>query len=240
MEVVDILGLKFNNVTLLHAVDFAMQKAQSNEKIYVVTPNSEIAHLSLEDNELFNIINNADLVLPDGIGIVYAGKILKTPIKEKVAGVDFARELVKSMAQKKMSLFILGAKPGVAKVALDNLCKSNLGLEFAGVKDGYFTSDEEAVDAINKASTDVVFVCLGAPKQEKFIYNNLEKINAKIICGLGGSVDVFAGTVNRAPDFFVNHGLEWFYRLIKQPTRINRMTRLPLFGLTVLKYKRKN
>lgn len=240
MKFVDILGLKFNNVTLDEAVGFAMQKADANEKIYVVTPNSEIAHLSLEDNELFNIINNADLVLPDGIGIVYAGKILKTPVKEKVAGVDFAKELVKSMAEKNMSLFILGAKPDVAKTALDNLCKDNSGLVFAGVKDGYFTDDDDAIDAINKTSPDVLFVCLGAPKQEKFIYNNLDKINAKIICGLGGSVDVFAGTVNRAPDFFVNHGLEWFYRLLKQPSRAMRMARLPLFGLAVLKHKNKN
>lgn len=237
METVNILGINFNNITLNQATDIAIKCIENDEKGYVVTPNSEIAYLTLEDKELLNILNNAKLVLPDGIGIIYAGKILKSPLKEKVAGIEFSEQLVMKMAKTNKSLFILGGKPDIAKLACENLSKKYNGLKIAGYKDGYFKDDDEAIMEINAQNVDVLFVCLGAPRQEKFIYKNLDKINAKIICGVGGSADVFSGQSKRAPDIFIKLGLEWFYRLIKEPFRAKRMLKLPLFILEVIKSK---
>ncbi|MFI3115006.1 MAG: WecB/TagA/CpsF family glycosyltransferase [Clostridia bacterium] len=236
MERIDILGINFDNITLNQAVKTALEYIENDEKGYVVTPNSEIVHMCMEDEALKNIVNRANLILPDGIGIIYAGKILKTPLKGKVAGVEFSETLVAKMEDK--SLFILGGKPDVARKACENLSSKYKKLRIAGYKDGYFKNDEEALDEINKQEVDVLFVCLGVPKQEKFIYDNLEKINAKVICAIGGSADVFAGEVKRAPKIFIKLGLEWFYRLLKQPSRIGRMIRLPLFIIEVFKYKK--
>lgn len=239
METVNILGINFSNVKVDEAVKIAINCIENNEKGYIVTPNSEIAYMTLEDKKLLDIINNAKLVLPDGIGIIHAGKILKTPLKEKVAGVVFSEKLVEQMAKKSMSLYILGAKPSIAKKACENLAKKYEGLKIAGYMDGYFKDEQEAFCDIQKQKVDVLFVCLGAPKQEKFIYDNLDKLDATIICGIGGSADVFSGEVNRAPDIFVKLGLEWFYRLLKQPSRIGRMMRLPLFLIEIFKDKKR-
>ena len=135
-----------------------------------------------------------------------------------------------------MRLYLLGAKPGVAEKAGANLCAKYPGLVLAGTHDGYFSDPQEVVDSINAAGgADVVFVCLGAPKQEKFIADNMDDIHSTLFCGLGGSLDVFAGVAKRAPDIFIKLGLEWFYRLLKQPSRIGRMMKLPKFLLIVIR-----
>ncbi len=238
MEKINILGTKFNNVTTKEAVLFSIDKIKSRERMYVVTPNAEISYEALHDSNLQNILNNADLVLADGIGVVLASKILKTPLKQKVAGVEYAEMLVSEMAKEQMSLYILGGKPGVAELALENLMKKYKGLIKAGAADGYFKDASEAVSKINKANADVLFVCLGAPKQENFISANLSNLNVKLMCGIGGSADVFAGTAKRAPKIFIKLGLEWFYRLIKTPSRAGRMIRLPKYIIEVFKWKR--
>ena len=167
------------------------------------------------------VVNHATLVLPDGIGIIYAAKILGEKLHGKVAGVEFAESLVAAMAKENMRLYLLGAKPGVAEKAGANLCAKYPGLVLAGTHDGYFSDPQEVVDSINAAGgADVVFVCLGAPKQEKFIADNMDDIHSTLFCGLGGSLDVFAGVAKRAPDIFIKLGLEWFYRLLTaQPYR---------------------
>ena len=182
------------------------------------------------------VVNHATLVLPDGIGIIYAAKILGEKLHGKVAGIEFAESLVAAMAKENMRLYLLGAKPGVAEKAGANLCAKYPGLVLAGTHDGYFSDPQEVVDSINAAGgADVVFVCLGAPKQEKFIADNMDDIHSTLFCGLGGSLDVFSGVAKRAPDIFIKLGLEWFYRLLKQPSRIGRMMKLPKFLLIVIK-----
>ncbi|MCX7615589.1 MAG: WecB/TagA/CpsF family glycosyltransferase [Clostridiales bacterium] len=235
MEKVRIVGVDFNNISLEDAIHYSMDMLYKGEKGFIVTPNSEIVYECIKNKELCDIIGQASLVLPDGIGIIYASKIYKTPIKSKVAGIDFASKLCENLKCTHFSLFLLGAKPGIAEKAADSLKKQHSGLNICGCKDGYFFNDEDAVTAINQSGADVVFVCLGAPKQEIFIKNNLSKMSAKLLIGLGGSLDVFAGEVRRAPELFIRLGLEWFYRLIKEPKRIGRMMRLPLFLITVAK-----
>lgn len=237
MKTAKILGVEFDNLTLATAVDAAMEQIRAHKKGYVVTPNSEIVYVAQTDTVFRDILNRASLVLPDGIGIIYAAKILGQKLSGKVAGCDFAEALVYQLSQEGRSLFLLGAKPGVAELAAKNLQKKYPGLVIAGTCDGYFKNEADAVKAVNDARPDVLFVCLGAPKQERFMAGHMDELNVTLSCGLGGSVDVFAGTVQRAPEIFIKLGLEWFYRLLKEPKRIGRMMSLPKFMLLVIRTK---
>lgn len=233
-----ILGVRFSAVTLDEAVEAAMARIRAGEKGYVVTPNSEIVYLCRSQPDLTALLNGACLTLPDGVGVVHAARLLHKPVPGKVAGVDFADALMGRMAQEGRSVFFLGAKPGVAEQAARKLCEKYPGLVVKGCRDGYFQDEAEAVAAVNAAGgVDLALVCLGAPKQERFMAAHQSELDATLLCGLGGSLDVFAGTVRRAPDLFIKLGLEWFYRLIKEPKRIGRMMSLPKFMLVVLKTK---
>ena len=235
MNKVSILGVKFDAITKQEAVQRAMEAIRQGKKGYVVTPNSEIVYMARSNPQLKKLLNAATLVLPDGIGIVHAAKILKKPLTEKVAGIEFAADLIAEMEKEGRSLFLFGAKPGVAQKAADNLKKKHPNLIINGCRDGYFKSEEQAVRDINAAGhSDVILVCLGAPKQEIFMNTHIDELNGTLLCGLGGSLDVYAGVVERAPDFYVDHGLEWFYRLKKEPWRAKRMAALPKFLLTVI------
>jgi N-acetylglucosaminyldiphosphoundecaprenol N-acetyl-beta-D-mannosaminyltransferase len=226
---IDVLGVQVDNVTLEEAVAAGSALAAGPGCAYVVTPNSEILYECRKTEGLTDILNGAGLVLPDGIGVVYASRILKRPLKEKVAGVDFAEALVKELSHTGKSLFLLGAKPGIAELAAEKLRERNPGLLIAGTHDGYFQEDGPVIEEIRASGADVVFVGLGAPKQELWMAKNGPATGAKLLAGLGGSLNVFAGVTQRAPDIWVRLGLEWLYRLIKEPWRFKRMCRLPLF-----------
>lgn len=236
MKTADIMGVRFHAMTLNETVDYAMNRIHTKKKGYIVTPNPEIVYLTLDDPAFRNIVNGAALVLPDGIGIIYAAKILGQSLAGRVTGIDFSDLLMHRMAQEQLRLFLLGAKPGVAEQAAERLQKKHPGLVISGCHDGYFQDEQDAVNAVNAAGgADVVFVCLGAPKQERFMANCIDKLNATLLCGLGGSLDVFAGTVKRAPAIFSRLGLEWLYRLMKEPWRFKRMLKLPLFLLLAIR-----
>lgn len=226
---VEILGVGFDNVTMDQAVAEGVRLADTEGAHYVVTPNPEIVEACREDQEALEAVNGADLVLADGIGVVYGAKILGTPLKERVPGIEFAQHLMGRMAQNGKSLFLLGAKPGVAEKAAERLQSQYPGLRVAGVHDGYFQEDGPVLEAIRASGADVVFVCLGAPKQEKWMRRNGEATGAHLLVGLGGCLDVFSGEVRRAPEAFQKMGLEWLYRLAKNPSRVGRMMKLPLF-----------
>ena len=164
---VDVLGVGFDNFTMDQAVAEACRLMASREGRYVVTPNPEIVELCREDEELRDIVNAADLVLPDGIGIIYGAKILGTPLRQRLPGVDFAGHLMERMAREGQTLFLLGAKPGVADRAREALEKRYPGLTIVGTHDGYFQDDAPVVEMIRRSGAQVVFVCLGAPKQER-------------------------------------------------------------------------
>lgn len=238
MDRISILGVQFDAITKAEAVQRAMGNIRQGKKGYIVTPNSEIVYRAHNDAQLKKLLNAAALVLPDGIGVIHAAKILKKPLAEKVAGIEFAEALIAEMAKEGRSLFLFGAKPGVAEKAADNLKKKYPGIVITGCRNGYFQDDAAVVQDINAAGhSDVILVCLGAPKQEFFMHTHLNELNGTLLCGLGGSLDVYAGVAERAPDFYVDHGLEWFYRLKKEPWRAKRMMALPKFLLTVVKSK---
>lgn len=231
----DVMGLQFDNVTMDEALTRADAFLSGDKTVCVVTPNAEIAYEALHDASLRKLLNSADLMLPDGAGVVLASKLLKTPLKEKVAGVDFAAGLLKLLAKNQQSVFLLGAKPGVAETAAEKMVQMMPGLRIAGLHDGYFTDEAPIIAQINESGADVLFVCLGSPKQELFMQRYRQALGVKIMIGLGGSLDAFAGTVKRAPQWMIRMNLEWLYRLIKEPKRFGRMLRLPKYLFAVMK-----
>ena len=223
------MGVQFDNVTMDEALEQAKQILAGDRAAYVVTPNAEIVYEAMGDECLRTLVNGADLVLPDGAGVVLASKILKKPLKEKVAGVDFADNLLALLARTGGSVYLLGSKPGIAELAAEKMLDKHPGLTIAGMADGYFKEEGPVIEKINAVRPDVLFVCLGAPKQEKFMAAHQQELQVKLMAGLGGSLDSFAGTVKRAPKWMINLSLEWLYRLIKEPKRFKRMLRLPKF-----------
>lgn len=224
----NILGVNIDNLTLEEAVTAGCALLEQDGSHYVVTPNPEFL-LTAKKNEAFqNVLNAADLSLPDGIGVIYAAKLLGRPLKGRAPGIEFAQGLMEHLAQRGKKLFLLGAKPGVAEQAAENLCKTYPGLTICGVHDGYFKDDAPVIEKIKASEADVVFVCLGAPKQELWMAKNGPNTGAALLVGLGGCLDVFAGNVQRAPELWQKAGMEWLYRLIKEPSRFGRMARLPL------------
>lgn len=236
---IDVLGIGFDNVTVEEAVAAGMELLRGETVSYVVTPNPEIVEVCRRDPAAMDAVCGASLVLPDGIGVVKGAAILGTPLKGRAPGIEFAAGLMERMAKSGHSLFLLGAKPGVAEMAAEKLVEKYPGLRIAGTHDGYFKEDASVVEKIAASGADCVFVCLGAPKQEFWMKRNGSATGAKLLCGLGGSLDVFAGVVERAPKFWCDHGLEWFYRLCREPKRIGRMMKLPLFLLHVYQEKGK-
>lgn len=232
---VNILGVKVNKITMQQAVEKA-ETFFDGKPHTIVTPNPEIILECKKDEELKNIINSADLVLPDGIGVVIASKFLKNPVPERVPGFDFVCELLKT----NHSFYFFGGKPGVAEKAMENMKQQ--GVNVVGCHHGYFEEDDEIIDDIMDKKPDVLVVCLGAPKQEKWIAKNLEKLNVPVSIGAGGSLDVLAGEVERAPVICRKLCIEWLYRTLKEPKkRLPRIMKLPSFIIDVIfngrKYK---
>ena len=226
---INIMGVDFDSLTLSEAVDRAEALISERRAAYVVTPNPEIVMTCWENPDAMEAVLNADLVLPDGVGIVYGAKILGTPLKGKLPGIDFAAELMRRMASRGGRVYLLGAKPGVAEMAGLRMQEQYPGLIVCGTHDGYFQEDVPIIEEINALQPDLLLVCLGAPKQELWMRRNHPVMKVGLMAGLGGSLDVFAGTVKRAPALFQRLGLEWFYRLIKEPWRFKRMMKLPKF-----------
>ena len=227
-----ILGVRVDKVTKAQALEKFRQLLDGSRCELIVTPNAEIVEKASKTPQLRRIINEeAALVTPDGVGLIYASKLKGDPIEEKVAGIDFARSAIELCAQLGRSVYLLGSKPGVAEAAAANLEKEIPGLKIAGFRDGYFKEEEEAsiVRQINESGADFLCVALGSPKQEYFVIRHRDMLKVKAAAGLGGSLDIWSGQLNRAPAFYIDHGLEWLYRMIQEPKRLKRLPALPVF-----------
>lgn len=225
---INVLGVRFDNVTPEEAVTRGAELMSQPGFHYVVTPNPEFVLAAEKDPEFRAVLNGADLVIPDGIGVVYSAKLLGTPLKSRVPGIEFSAGMLAHMDKVGGRVFLLGAKPGVAELAAANIAKDYPNLTICGTHDGYFKEDEPVVQAVKAAQADLLFVCLGAPRQEKFMAKYGPDMGVKLAMGLGGSLDVYAGVVERAPQSWQKLNLEWAYRLMKEPKRIGRMAKLPL------------
>lgn len=232
-----VMTITFDNITMEEAVGTAMGHIAARSRCRVVTPNAEFALEAKKNPRFLKILNTSQLVLADGISVVLASKIIGDPMQGRVTGVGFAQALAAAMAKEGRSLYLLGAKPGVAEQAAEKLQQTYPGLKIAGTHDGYFKDTAPVVEAINAAKPDALLVCLGAPKQEYFMEDYDGALEVPVMAGLGGSMDVLAGNVKRAPEFYQKHGLEWLYRLVKEPQRWRRMIKLPLYLLDALVWK---
>ncbi len=237
MDRINIHGVKIHNVTMQEAVETVLNWVSGDSIHAVYTPNAEIIMQAQRNPELKNILNEAGLLIPDGAGVILGSKILKTPLKEKVPGIDLVKNLLKASAGKNIGFYILGGKPGVAEMAAVNIMSEFGKVNIRGYAHGYFAPEEEnaLIENINKQKPDILLVALGVPKQEFWIHQNMYRLNCKVCIGVGGSIDIFAGTATLAPEFMRKAGLEWLFRLIREPRRYKRMMDLPRFILLTLK-----
>lgn len=229
-DLVKIQGFDVDTFTFEQAVDWAYSKHGQ-----IVTINPEMISAAQSNPEFADIIKKAELVVADGIGVEIGLKILGYSVK-RIAGIDLGKALIEKFTASGKSVAMIGAKPGVVDSAIVNLTKEYQNLNVVYSHDGYFDNDEDIIESVISANPDLILVALGSPKQEFFIYNIKEKLPNSTLIGLGGSFDVWAGVVERAPKIYQKLGLEWLYRTIKEPKRFKRIfPTLPLFVLKVLK-----
>ncbi|WP_026487450.1 WecB/TagA/CpsF family glycosyltransferase [Caldanaerobius polysaccharolyticus] len=243
-KVVNILGVPVDNIDIKEAVNLIEKFILELDDIrcrVVYTPNPEMIMKAQEDRELKGILNDGDLNIPDGIGVVIASKLLGKPLKCRVAGYDLMMEIIKLCHQKDYSICFLGGQPGVAEQAKNRVEQMYKGIKVTGAYHGYFSPDYEDVilEEINIKAPDVLFVGMGVPKQEKWIHKYKGELYSGVCMAVGGSLDVLAGKVKRAPRAFQVLGLEWLYRLVTQPWRYKRMLALPRFMVQILKERKK-
>lgn len=229
-KLVNILGFGVDSFTFDEALDYAASMSGQ-----IVTINPEMIENAHKNSEFSKVISDAELVVPDGIGIEIGLKILGHRVK-RIPGIELGKALIKNFSQSDKTVAFLGAKPGVIDRAINNLKNEFPKLNVVYSHDGYFEDDNDIIEAIVSASPDLILVALGSPKQEIFSCKLKQKLPNSVMIGLGGSFDVWAGDVKRAPEIYQKLGLEWLYRTIKEPYRIKRIfPTLPLFILRVIK-----
>lgn len=239
---VNLLGVEIDALSMEETVERVAGLIRNYRPFRVMTLNPEYLYQAQFDRELLDLARRADLVTADGEGIVWACRVAGCPVPERVTGIDLMLRLLERASLSGWSVYLLGAAPGVAAAAAERLCRDYPGLRVAGSRHGYFQADEESriVQEIKKTRPDLLFVALGAPKQEIWIDRCLEETGASVAIGVGGSFDVLAGRVRRAPRWVRHLRLEWLARLFRQPSRWRRQMVLPLFAWTVIKkYKLK-
>ncbi|MGI6551825.1 MAG: WecB/TagA/CpsF family glycosyltransferase [Clostridia bacterium] len=238
---VEILGAQIDGLTMEETLQKIESFIQEGTPHQAITLNAEILYRAVHQPALMEIINQADLVTPDGAGILWAARKLGRPVPERVTGIDLLQEIARKGASAGWKLFLYGGKPGVARQAAANLQKQYPALEIAGTAHGYLTEEEmpSLIEEIREARPQILLVALGAPKQEFWIKENLRKTGVPVAIGVGGSFDVIAGHVKRAPVWAQKAHLEWFYRLVKEPWRYKRMMSLPKFMGLVWRESRK-
>ena len=237
MDRVKLLGYEIDTFTFDGALDYALELEKSDKVSQVVTINPEMFDCAKVDEDFANILNSAEMVIPDGVGVKIGLKILGNNA-ERIAGVDFAHKMIELSAKNNLPVALIGAKPEIVALAKENLEKEFEGLNIVYAQDGYFKDDERVYEELKSSGARLVLVALGAPKQEKFISKAKEILPFGLMVGVGGSFDVWSGTVERAPEVYQKLGLEWLYRTVKQPERFKRIfPTLPLFVLRVLREK---
>lgn len=235
-----VLGIQVNTESYDELLPKVFEQIEKQQKSLIVAINPEKIIKAKEDPALKTLLNNAEFQIPDGIGVILASKIQKGQITSRVTGVDMMLRLCEEAAQRKKPIFLYGGKPGIADQAAKKLQELYPSIQIAGTQDGYEKDNQKVVDKINEAKPDLLFVAMGSPKQENWINANRDQLHPTIYQGVGGSFDVLAGNVKRAPEAFQKVGMEWFYRLMKEPHRIKRQIALPLFLLEVARGSKNN
>ena len=234
-ERVNILGVDVDAVTMAEAVDVVRRAMDTRAGVMVATANAEMLMRATHDEELRRILNASALVVPDGAGTVWAARHLGHAMPERVAGYDLAQELLRRAPAEGRRVYFFGAAPGVAEKAKAKAEQIYPGIEIVGVRNGFFSpADNAAIIAeIRAARPDLLLVALGVPKQEKWIAAHLAELDVPVAIGVGGTLDVMAGVMKRAPHWMQKAKLEWLFRGLMQPKRAGRLLALPKFVLKV-------
>ena len=237
---IDILGVGFDSLTKKELCKKMCGMLNSAKGQYVVTPNPEIIEYAMHDEKYRKILCEADLCLADGIGVVYASKLFGTPIKERIPGIEAGEMMLCLAAKRGESVYLLGGKDGIAKAAAEKLSAKYPKLIIAGAHHGYFSESErqKVIDHINSSGATIIFVCMGYPRQEKWIYDNICCLNnIKVAMALGGSLDVYSENVKRAPETVRALGLEWLWRGVSIPGHLRRLKTIPKFAVRAIAFK---
>ena len=227
MNTVNLFGIKIHNIMMGEAIQRIDEMIRTNRKGYIVTPNVDHVVKLQKDDEFRKVYSSASLVLTDGMPLVWASRLVGNGIVERVAGSDLMPELCRYAWENGSRIFMLGAGPGVAVKAAESLRERYEGIMIDTYSPSYgfeknMEENEHIINMINEAKPDILFVGVGAPKQEKWLYNNLDKLDVKVGLGVGASIDFIAGNIRRAPKWMQKSGLEWFYRFISEPGRLFR------------------
>jgi len=234
MRSLNILGVKVSCVNFQQAMSQIERFIRSQKPHQVITLNPEFVITAQKDKEFKEIINKGDLVVPDGIGIVWASRLMGSPLKERVTGVELVWSLSKLASHKGYSIFFLGGREGVAKQTAFNLKKHYPKLKVAGTESGS-PYDPTLIPKISSKKPTILFVAFGHPKQEKWIFKYKNRLGIPVMIGVGGAFDFISQRVKRAPVWIQKIGLEWFYRLLKQPSRWKRQLSLIQFAFLIIK-----
>ncbi|MCQ2362330.1 MAG: WecB/TagA/CpsF family glycosyltransferase [Acidaminococcaceae bacterium] len=234
---VNILNVPVSSLSMQETVNFIQERLQKQEQTFAVTANAEIIMMAQNDSAYLELLKRTDIITPDGAGVVWAAKHLGSPVPERVAGYDLFHQLLQLAAKTQKKVYFFGGKPGIAEQAKAKALELYPGLKIAGCRNGYFQTEENEtiINDINNSGAEMLFAALGAPKQEFWLDENKAKLHTNLLMGIGGSFDVLSGKTTRAPLWMQKAGLEWLYRLMKEPYRFRRMaSTLPQFVLKIL------
>ncbi|WP_368248188.1 WecB/TagA/CpsF family glycosyltransferase [Clostridium perfringens] len=219
-----------------------LKEIENKKRVNIISGNPEVLYNGIKNEFLRNSFTKEDaLIIPDGVGTLLAAKINGIDITEKIAGIEVMNMLLEEARDKNLKVFLLGAKEEILIKCKEKIKENYDGINIVGSNNGFFDLDncDDLIEKINESKADILFVAMGAPRQEVFIEKYKDKLCCKILMGVGGSFDVFAGNVNRAPQFMINIGMEWLYRVAKEPWRIKRLGSIPKFLLLSLKERGK-
>ena len=236
---IDMLGYEIFAANM----DECLEVVLSKEKVHIVSGNPEVLYTGLNDKNLFdNFTSDKSLIIPDGVGVQISAKILKTPVEEKIAGIELMKKILEKCEDSGEGIYLLGASEENLKACVANILRDYPRINISGYHNGFFDLDNprEILEEIKEKKPMAVFVAMGCPRQEKFIVRYMDELPCKIFMGVGGSFDVIAYKVNRAPRWMIDIGMEWAYRVAKEPWRIKRLGSIPKFIWTVTKSRGKN
>lgn len=220
-----------------------LEEIKNKERVNIISGNPEVLYNGINNEFLRNSFTEEDaLIIPDGVGTLLAAKINGIEIKEKIAGIEVMNMLLEEAKESGFKVFLLGAKEETLVTCKEKIENDYKGINIVGSNNGFFDLDNcnDLIEKINESKADIIFVAMGAPRQEIFIEKYKDKLCCKVFMGVGGSFDVMAGNVNRAPKFMINIGMEWLYRVAKEPWRIKRLGSIPKFLLLSVKERGKN
>jgi N-acetylglucosaminyldiphosphoundecaprenol N-acetyl-beta-D-mannosaminyltransferase len=236
---VSIFGVPFSKMTMDETVRYLTDAVKSGKPHQVVTANPIIVMAALNDDAFMASMKQADLVVPDGTGIVWAANYVGNPVAERVAGFDLMHRLLAAGAPSGWKVYLLGTAPDVVEEAAGTLQRQYPGIRVVGYRDGFFEADQDdaVIAQIRATEPDLLFVARSTDKQDPWIGKYRHQLGVPLMMGVGGSLDIVAGRLKRAPMLFRKLRLEWFYRLLRQPSRYSRMLALPKFAAKVIREK---